>query len=68
MLSLVVGELLDYPRVEEDISDVIACLLISVEHVLNKVNARIAYSGPNRTRKVDVLGQDALFDFVDSLT
>ena len=46
-LSLVVWEVLDNPRVEEDIRDVISRLLIFAEHVLKEVDALIAYSGPN---------------------
>ena len=32
-------EVLGYPRVEEDISDVISCILVFAEHVLEQVNA-----------------------------
>ena len=47
LLSLVVWEVLDNPRVEEDIRDVISRLLVFAEHVLKEVDALIAYIGPN---------------------
>lgn len=68
MLSLVVeelGKLLDDPRVEKDICDVISGLLISVEHVTQEVDARFANCGPDLARKVEILSQDAFFDFTD---
>ena len=66
LFSLLVFKVYDDIRVEKDISDVVSLLWIFAEHVLQKVDARLADFRPNFSSKKELMVQNSLFNLIDA--